>query len=75
VGGTDKLTDKESGIAEVSQSLGNWAVFATLSHELSHTNGAPGTGSKAARRRHSTWPGQALGANEFIEASPVNDVC
>jgi hypothetical protein len=48
VGGTDKLTHKEIGIAEASYRWGRWTVLATLIHELSHTNGAPGKGSKAA---------------------------
>ena len=48
VGGTDKLTHKEIGIAETSYRWGRWTVLATLIHELAHSNGAPGTASKAA---------------------------
>jgi hypothetical protein len=48
VGRTDKLTHKEIGIAEASYRWGRWQVLATLIHELTHSNGAPGKGSKAA---------------------------
>lgn len=47
-GGTDKLTHKEVGIAELSYRIGRWTVLATLIHELAHTNGAPGGTSRAA---------------------------
>ena len=48
VGGTDVVTHKEIGIAESAYRWGRWTVLGTLIHELTHSNGAPGEGSKAA---------------------------
>jgi len=48
VGGTDKQTHKEIGIAERAYLWGRWTVLATLIHELAHSNGVPGQTGRAA---------------------------
>jgi hypothetical protein len=47
-GATDTKIHKEIAITAPAYLWGRWTVLATLIHELAHTNGAPGSNSRAA---------------------------